>query len=646
MAERVVRNVENDYLMCSICLGRYRDPRLLPCGHSFCLQCLDDHIKQTVTDPAASHFKCPNDRTQVGRPAVGMPPRHWASAFPSDTFLGSLLSAVMIHASSAQGGENRDATCSQHKNRIKEFYCLNCGVTACAYCIVKSHKGNKCECVGIDEAVERLRPMCDHLRNTLQKQVNFARKLQRGEEFGNNNVQSSKNTALSNLSDLETKLTFYYQTALRQIQEIRTTINEAGKTALKENAQISAMIGNINETISKFDETCNDGSGMEIMNILPKIETQVREYDNALKTLSTQTPAMDIYFVVNRETERVFENPPALGSVVVQSPGPHTDRYYSSVRRGNSMTSLTPRYSMDSGRLARSISQNSFRSEQSTPLSTPRTERTPTRPKVTVSVKLADQRNSSWQLTGVAIIGESLIITDSQNGQIFKFETRQAGAMPEQLAIDGPVCITPGYEEEDAFITQPEHSKLTLVETGQELAVKDEFETDKPYEGIVKLRDGKYAVSCCLVGQQSIDIIDGQATVLRSHDKDSTGNQICSWPRFLSVTTEFDILVSDRDKRALLCMSDDGQVKWTYPTEASPWGVACHESGSIYLCLDSNEVHVLNEEGRVLDNKFISRRDGVKVPYAIHATGDYIAVTEWGSNLFSPSSSRVYMFAT
>ena len=28
-------------LECSLCQGIYRDPRLLPCGHTFCLHCLD-----------------------------------------------------------------------------------------------------------------------------------------------------------------------------------------------------------------------------------------------------------------------------------------------------------------------------------------------------------------------------------------------------------------------------------------------------------------------------------------------------------------------------------------------------------------------------------------------------------------------------
>jgi hypothetical protein len=97
MSERVVWNVENAYLMCSICLGRYKDPRLLPCGHSFCKECQQEHIKQTVTDPLALNFKYPNDRNRVGRPTPGLAPKHWAGDFPPDAFLESLLNVVLLH---------------------------------------------------------------------------------------------------------------------------------------------------------------------------------------------------------------------------------------------------------------------------------------------------------------------------------------------------------------------------------------------------------------------------------------------------------------------------------------------------------------------------------------------------------------------
>jgi hypothetical protein len=30
--ERIIKNVKEDYLICSICLGQYQDPRVFPCA--------------------------------------------------------------------------------------------------------------------------------------------------------------------------------------------------------------------------------------------------------------------------------------------------------------------------------------------------------------------------------------------------------------------------------------------------------------------------------------------------------------------------------------------------------------------------------------------------------------------------------------
>lgn len=636
-----MRNVESDYLMCSICLGRYRDPRLLPCGHSFCKQCLEDHIKQTITDPTAAHFKCPNDRTEIGRPSPGLSHKHWASAFPPDTFLGSLLSAVLLHAAS-DGSDLGSMTCKEHKSRLKEFFCLKCSVTACAYCVVKSHKGNRCECVGIDEAVEHFRPKLDQLRNTLQKQAQFAKQYQYGEDSGQNSLKSCKDRALTELTDLETKLTFYFQKAMHQIDDMKTTIKNAGKNAVKDNTHSSVIVGKINETIENFDKVCNSGTGIEILNSISNVEGQVKQYENALKALSAKLPAMNVYFAVNEETERIFENPPLLGSVVIQSLNPYEigSRKQSAV--SNRTFLGTPRVPLNSARTSRSWSVDAI-----TPRSEPDTARsdlTPRRARVTFSVKSADRSNTCWQLTGVAIIEDSIVLTDAHNGQLFRFHIGNANAEPDQLTLNCPVCVSPSHDSTDAVVTLPEQSQLAFVGTEDRLVLMDTIATSKPYEGIAKLPDGKFAVSCCVVGRQAVDVIDARASVLKSIEKTESGGDLFSWPRFLSTTSSGEILVSDRDQRALLCLDTQGRVKWSYPINASPWGVSCHQTGEVYLCLDNNQIQVLTEAGRLVDNKFVTARDGVKVPYAVHAVGDHIAVTEWGSSLFAPNSPRVHLF--
>uniref|UniRef100_K1QCU6 Tripartite motif-containing protein 2 n=1 Tax=Magallana gigas TaxID=29159 RepID=K1QCU6_MAGGI len=73
MAQRVVDNLQNDYLICSMCLSRYTDPRILTCGHTFCRQCLSDHIQPTVLSANANQFKCTNDRGDVRKPGPNTP---------------------------------------------------------------------------------------------------------------------------------------------------------------------------------------------------------------------------------------------------------------------------------------------------------------------------------------------------------------------------------------------------------------------------------------------------------------------------------------------------------------------------------------------------------------------------------------------
>ena len=647
MSERVVRNVENDYLMCSICLGRYKDPRLLPCGHSFCKQCLQEHIKQTVTDPLSSSFKCPNDRTRVGRPTPGLAPKHWAEAFPPYTFLGSLLSAVLLHGTTDKS-EGENMTCKDHKSRLKEFFCLKCTVTACAYCVVKNHKSSRCECVGIDEAVEHLRPKMDQLRNSLQKQVQFAKQYQYGGDAGYDSLKSCKERALSEVTDLETKLKFYFQTAMKQFDDMKTTIKDAGRSAVKDNSQSSIIVSKINETIGNFDDICNTGTGIEILNSVTKIEGQVKQFDNALKALSTKLPAMDVYFTVNKDTERVFENLPVLGSVVIQNLNPYEvgknrqRQSETSERIVHGTPREVPRLNLNSARTSRSLSLPS--STPRSDIATARSDRTPRRPKITFNVKTADRSNTCWQLTGVAIIGDGIILTDAHNGQLFRFSIRNTSVPPNMLNLDCPVCVCQAHESMNAVVTLPEQNQIAFVGTEENLVLMDRVPTEKPYEGIAKLPDGKFVVSCCVVGRQTVDIIDTMAVILQSIDKTEAGEELFSWPRFLSATSGGDILVSDRDKRALLCIDTQGRVKWAYPTNASPWGVSCHQNGEVYLCLDNSQVQLLTEAGRLVDNQFVTGRDGVKVPYAIHAAGDNIAVTEWGSSLFAPNSPRVHVF--
>lgn len=55
-------------LSCPICMDDYRDPRMLPCQHSFCESCLTKYIKDTAkinNDTGIKTFRCPMCRCKT-----------------------------------------------------------------------------------------------------------------------------------------------------------------------------------------------------------------------------------------------------------------------------------------------------------------------------------------------------------------------------------------------------------------------------------------------------------------------------------------------------------------------------------------------------------------------------------------------------
>ena len=67
---------------CSICLERMTEPRMLPCQHTFCLECLQSVAKQN--NPKT--VDCPQCRREYN-----LPPNRGASGFPENRLMKFLL---------------------------------------------------------------------------------------------------------------------------------------------------------------------------------------------------------------------------------------------------------------------------------------------------------------------------------------------------------------------------------------------------------------------------------------------------------------------------------------------------------------------------------------------------------------------------
>ena len=80
----------SDQLSCPLCYSRYDDPRVLPCLHTFCRRCLDDHIRRDGR-VGSSTLRCPTCRQEC-------PVTEASNDFlPSNFFITNILDVVSSH---------------------------------------------------------------------------------------------------------------------------------------------------------------------------------------------------------------------------------------------------------------------------------------------------------------------------------------------------------------------------------------------------------------------------------------------------------------------------------------------------------------------------------------------------------------------
>ena len=130
MADAERRKIQS-MLQCPVCQEELRQPRVLPCQHTFCCTCLDQYVRhQTKT----AHLPCPVCRNNFSIPNGGV------YNLPKNIFVNNLLDAADEDASGSTGGTPAwDLTqlCSVDQNECSKpaiVFCTNCEEYMCQQC--------------------------------------------------------------------------------------------------------------------------------------------------------------------------------------------------------------------------------------------------------------------------------------------------------------------------------------------------------------------------------------------------------------------------------------------------------------------------------------------------------------------------------
>ena len=127
-----------EQLTCPVCLDLYTNPKILPCHHSLCQECLEGLPQEREARGDTYYLSCPTcrQRTEVPREGVG--------AFPVAFTLNDLKE--ITQSLKKRGSDPHQDTCIDHDKPLDGF-CETCEMVICFHCVVHSHKDHKYDLV-------------------------------------------------------------------------------------------------------------------------------------------------------------------------------------------------------------------------------------------------------------------------------------------------------------------------------------------------------------------------------------------------------------------------------------------------------------------------------------------------------------------
>jgi len=144
------------YLQCPVCMDVLREPRALPCMHTFCTRCLHAHITSVCPKGTELGFDCAVCRRYTKPSENSLHPTFWAENFPMNLTAYGIIEDIRQKSYSDQSpeadittGPSLPATpcrlCDAHADRAIEFFCEDHQRYICSVCAAIEHR--KCDSV-------------------------------------------------------------------------------------------------------------------------------------------------------------------------------------------------------------------------------------------------------------------------------------------------------------------------------------------------------------------------------------------------------------------------------------------------------------------------------------------------------------------
>ena len=123
-----------EQLTCPVCLDLYTNPKILPCHHSFCQECLEGLPQEREARGDTYYLSCPTCRQCIEVPREGV------GAFPVAFTLNNLKEITQSLKNKVS--DPQQVTCNDHDKPL-DMFCVTCETVICHYCAIRTHKDHE-----------------------------------------------------------------------------------------------------------------------------------------------------------------------------------------------------------------------------------------------------------------------------------------------------------------------------------------------------------------------------------------------------------------------------------------------------------------------------------------------------------------------
>ncbi|XP_052566415.1 RING finger protein nhl-1-like isoform X2 [Culex pipiens pallens] len=299
-------------LTCCVCLDRYRNPKLLPCQHSFCMEpCMDgliDYVKRQV--------KCPECRAEHRIPYQGV------QGFPTNVTLQRFLE---LHIEIT--GELPDPTSGQVMER--------CGVCSeKSYCALCVHCEKKIcpDCKGAH--MDILRREINRINNQIRRGLHRLKEVLAVVEKNAQNLQNNCGSVSEEIEEIYRRL----QKALKdRTDHLRTDMDKYVSTELKNvitmKDNLELEIANIQSNSDLAEKFMNEGNVewddcelMDTKEIFLRTVDFIRNFD-----CETMDYSRKVRFIMNIDPNKLIMEVSSYGDLKLPNDGAGTSQSQSTL---------------------------------------------------------------------------------------------------------------------------------------------------------------------------------------------------------------------------------------------------------------------------------------------------------------------------